>query len=128
MKNRLAGVLIGAVLGAAVGAKTDNPSWVDLGVRAGFEAGSLAFSRSMELEADHLGVFILHEAGYDMKAATDFHVRLRNYVASGVSTGVNGFLGFMSTHPPPERRIDKLIATEAQIQAGARSPSWMKKK
>ena len=127
MRNRLGGMLIGMAIGAAVGAKTENPDWVDLGARVGFETGNLVFSRSMELEADHLGMFILHEAGYDMSSATDFHVRMRNYEARGESTGIKGLLGFITTHPPPERRIDKMIATQAQIEAGAQRPSWKKK-
>lgn len=126
-RNRLGGMLVGAAIGAALGAKTDTPEWVDLGVRLGFESGNLVFSRSMELEADHLGMFILHEAGYDLSAATDFHVRMMNYVARGAPTGMKGLLGFISTHPPPARRIESLIVTQAQIEAGARRPAWKKK-
>lgn len=122
--NRLGGLLIGAAIGAAVGAKTDDPDLADLGARAGFEAGNLVFSRSMELEADHLGMFILHEAGYDVSAASHFHIRMMKLAARGSSTGAKGFLGFISTHPSPERRIDKIIATERLIQNGATSPRW----
>ncbi len=126
-RNRLGGMLIGAAIGAAIGAKTDNPEWVNLGVRVGFETGNLMFSRSMELEADHLGMFILHEAGYDLRRATDFHVRMMHYAARGATVGVKGLLGFIATHPPPERRIDNMIATQQLIEAGARRPAWKKK-
>ena len=127
MSNRLGGMLIGMAIGAAVGAKTDEPDFVSLGARVGFEAGNLVFSRAMELEADHLGMFILHEAGYDIRAASQFHIRMRNIQSGGATVGPKGLLGFISTHPPPERRIDKMIATEELIEAGVRRPTWKKK-
>ena len=127
MSNRVGGMLIGMAIGIAVGAKTDNPDFISLGEQVGIEAGNLVFSRSMELEADHLGMFILHEAGYDIRAASQFHIRMGNIQSGGATTGPKGLLGFISTHPSPERRIDKMIATEKLIAAGVRRPTWKKK-
>ncbi len=127
MRNALGGMLIGAAIGAMIGAKTDDPAWVDLGARIGFESGNLVFSRAMEIEADHLAMFIMHEAGYDIARATDFHVRMTRLQAQGASIGAKGLLGFISTHPPPDRRIDQMIATEQMIASGVRSPMWKKK-
>ena len=127
MANRLGGMLIGMAVGAALGAKNDNPDLIDVGGQVGIEAGNLVFSRAMELEADHLGMFILHEAGYDIKAASQFHMRMRKIQAEGATTGPKGILGFISTHPSPERRISKMIATEKLIMAGVRHPMWKNK-
>jgi len=124
--NRLGGMLIGAAVGAAVGAKKDDSRYVRLGAEAGVTVGSLVFSRSMELAADHFGLFIMHEAGYDVRAAAQFHIRMARLASSGSSTNPGGFLGFLSTHPPPERRVDKLIAAEEMISSGARRPIWKK--
>lgn len=122
--NRLGGMLVGTLIGAAVGAKRNDSSYIRLGARAGVTVGNLVFSRSMELAADQFGLFVMHEAGYDVKAASQFHIRIARLASRGASTNPGGPLGFLFTHPSPERRVDKLIAAEAMISSGARRPIW----
>ena len=83
----------------------------------------------MEAEADHLAVFILHEAGYDLKKGSMFFVRaLRkqaqlNYRHHGEGQQV---LGFLRTHPHHTDRLKEWVATEEMIASGHRSPLWKK--
>lgn len=60
----------------------------------------LPFSRSNELEADYIGLILMSKAGYDPKYSVDFWDRF----------GKNGPTPptFLSTHPNPETRRDKL--------------------
>lgn len=75
----------------------------------------LPFSRSHESEADELGLFIAAEAGYDPRAAAKLWRRM---AANG-----DGWPEFLSTHPDPERRANRLEqltpAAEAVRQAAA---------
>ena len=118
------GMLAGIAAGTYVGVKTENPDFVDLGAQIGYGVGTLVFSKSMELTADHFGMFILHEAEYDIRAAAQFHIRMMKLEAEGATSDEKGLLGFLHTHPSPERRIQKLMATEEMIFSGDRTPSW----
>ena len=118
------GLLAGIVAGTYVGVKTETPEFVELGAQIGYGVGTLVFSKSMELAADHFGMFIMHEAGYDIRAAAQFHIRMMKLEAEGATSDEKGLLGYLHTHPSPERRIQKLIATEEMIFSGDRAPSW----
>ena len=60
----------------------------------------------MELEADHFGRFIMDEAGYDVRAASHFHMRMMGMLADGATTDEEGILDIFRTHAAPERRIE----------------------
>ena len=123
-RNAALGMLAGIAAGTVIGAKTDNPDFIDIGAEVGAGIGSLVFSRAMEVAADHFGMFILHEAGYNVRSAAQFHIRLVKLQAAGAPTHAKGLLAFLGTHPSPERRIEKLIATEDMIAKGHRTPIW----
>ena len=135
--NSMAGMAIGAAIGTAIGvavAPKDSPAAGDIvtdigmaGLNAGVMMGQLAFSQRMELEADHLGLFILQEAGYNLGAASQFFLRMIHAQNSRTRSGDKGFFGIFRTHPTHEHRIQRLIATEKMIQQGARRPFWKKK-
>lgn len=61
----------------------------------------LPFSRSQESEADILGIRYMHEAGYDPRQAIPFWQRMQQ---SGGSRPPE----FLSTHPDPDNRIQRI--------------------
>lgn len=60
----------------------------------------LPYSRSNEVEADHLGLIFAYMAGYNPEAAITFWQRM--------SAGGQSIPEFMSTHPSDQTRINKL--------------------
>lgn len=72
-------------------------------VGMGSELGMLSFSRKHELEADEMGLIFMAMAGYDPRQAPIFWERMS--AAGGASPPE-----FLSTHPGPDRRIERLNA------------------
>lgn len=70
-------------------------------VGMGSELGMLSFSRKHELEADEMGLIFMAMAGYDPREAPVFWQRMS--AAGGQSPPE-----FLSTHPGPDRRIERL--------------------
>src|SRR5262249_32818808 len=64
---------------------------------------NLSHSRQQELEADHIGVFLMTFAGYDPEEAVRFWVRMQK--ATGQGRQVPAFL---SDHPSDRERIRKM--------------------
>jgi predicted Zn-dependent protease len=64
---------------------------------------ALPYSRTQELEADHLGLLYMARAGYDPREAIAFWERFQAY-----SRRQGRPPEFLSTHPLDERRIAKL--------------------
>jgi len=65
---------------------------------------ALPYSRTQELEADHLGLLYMARAGYDPRQAIAFWKRFADY--SRKHGGRQ--LEFLSTHPLDSRRIAEL--------------------
>lgn len=62
----------------------------------------LPFSRTHELEADHIGLILMAKAGYDPRTAVDFWQRM-------AAQGNNQYLpAFLSTHPTDTKRIEAI--------------------
>lgn len=61
----------------------------------------LPYSRSYENEADELGLYFMAMAGYDPREAPEFWGRM-------LEAGQSGVPEFLSTHPNPENRINRL--------------------
>lgn len=72
-------------------------------VGMGSELGMLSFSRKHELEADEMGLIFMAMAGYDPRQAPVFWERM-------ASAGGAVPPEFLSTHPGPDRRIERLNA------------------
>jgi predicted Zn-dependent protease len=70
-------------------------------VGLGSELGMLSFSRKHELEADELGLIFMALAGYDPRQAPVFWERMS-------ANGGGAPPEFLSTHPGPDSRIQKL--------------------
>ncbi len=62
----------------------------------------LPYSRLQESEADHLGIILMAQAGYDPKAAVSFWKRMSEQ-AKGKKP-----MEFLSTHPNDEKRIQQI--------------------
>ena len=63
----------------------------------------LPYSRTQESEADHIGLLLMAQAGYDPRVAIDFWERMEQ-------TSRGGSPEFFSTHPSHETRITQLHA------------------
>ncbi len=130
MRNVIGASLIGMAVGAVVGAATEDPDdgagWARLGQGIGTDVGIRVYSQAMENEADHLGLFILHDAGYNPKAASHFHMRLLNERRFVRNSKQQLGLLYMRTHPGSEERIQKLMSTEQMIESGHERPLWKK--
>jgi predicted Zn-dependent protease len=62
----------------------------------------LPYSRKQESEADHIGVMLMAQAGYDPAVAPDFWTRF------GAAKTADSTPEFLSTHPSDERRSENL--------------------
>ncbi|MDE0126096.1 MAG: M48 family metalloprotease [Bryobacterales bacterium] len=129
MQTIIVGTLVGMAAGAAAGAAaSDDPEDVADAAAIGAETGQLvgvrAYSQAMENEADHVGLFILREAGYEMGAASHLHMRFLNAARSASSGKEDPALLYIRTHPGSRERIQKLIGAECMIEAGHLRPLW----
>ena len=127
-QNSALATLTGLAVGAAVGAKTEDPKdlggWIRIGTNIGSRVGLRIYSQAMENEADHVGLFILNEAGYNVKAASHFHMRMLNARKFVRNRRDKANLLYVRTHPGHKERIQKLVATESLIEQGLRQPIW----
>jgi predicted Zn-dependent protease len=67
----------------------------------------LPFSRKQELEADHIGLDLMAQAGYDPREAIAFWQRMQARAGAG---GGGGLATFLSDHPSDVDRIARLEA------------------
>ncbi len=72
-------------------------------LNAGAQFGILKYSRTHESEADHLGVLMMAQAGYDPRESIRFWERMTQAAGSGRSPPE-----FLSTHPSHTTRIQDL--------------------
>jgi predicted Zn-dependent protease len=102
MNQALAGVA-GAAVGAVLTAEGYGAA-SDIGGSIASESikGAIVnpYSQKLELEADHIGMFIMADAGYNPELAVRFWERS---AAEG-----EGGLAFFSTHPSSGRRLESL--------------------
>jgi predicted Zn-dependent protease len=100
------GLVANGLLGGLQVAMGENPSLTRTiflqAVGFGGQVGMLRFSRDQELEADKLGLLFMAMAGYDPREAPGFWERMN------AGAGGAGVPEFLSTHPGPDRRIDRL--------------------
>lgn len=84
---------------------------VNQSFEAGAALGTKAFSQEYELESDTLGARITAAAGYDPVKGAMFFARPEDAKTAG------GRLSFWGTHPPDEKRLATVIATNEEIKA-----------
>lgn len=71
----------------------------------------LPFSRSQELEADHIGLLLMAAAGYDPRVAPQLYEKL------GELSGSSDLLQYVTTHPSGTKRGQRLRKTGTMEQA-----------
>jgi len=111
------GILAGVLGGGGEGSSQSLAALLGAGATVGLE---LPFSRKQELEADHIGLDLMAEAGYDPRAALDFWRRMQAQAGGG-----NGPT-FLSDHPSDANRIaelERLMPEALAIYEDGRSQS-----
>ena len=68
----------------------------------------LPFSRTMESEADYLGMGFMNLSGFDIKEPAKLWLRMMENQAGGIPE-------FMSSHPNPDNRSNKFLEWENEI-------------
>lgn len=92
-------------LSALAGIATQDNQYHDMVLQvfgAGGSLAVLAFSRSQESEADHIGIRYAAKAGYDPRAAITFWEKMAKQKGSAST------VKWLSTHPPDAQRISDL--------------------
>lgn len=101
------GMVANGLLGGLQAAMGQNPTLTQTiflqAVGFGGQVGMLKFSRDQELEADQLGLIFSSMAGYDPREAPEFWKRMEAKAGGGARPPE-----FLSTHPGPNRRIERL--------------------
>ena len=69
----------------------------------------LPFSRTMESEADYMGLAFMNMGGYNLEESVEVWKRMQ-------SNTKNRYPEFMSSHPSPENRIENLKSWDKEIQ------------
>lgn len=104
-------LILGAI--AVVAVANDpfaDPNLISDNVELGYALGQKAFSQEYELESDTLGTLIARSAGYDPIIGAKFFAR-------GEAPRVEDKrLSFWGTHPPDEKRLATVIATDNLIK------------
>ena len=128
MNNAGFGALMGTLAGVAIGAEIYTPGSTviedmgEAGYGIGSAVGSLAYTKEMEREADHVAVYIMHEAGYDLDAGRTLWVRLAREVQSGTPLGQRGLRGYFRTHPTTPARYAAWEKSTREVQSGQQRP------
>lgn len=103
-------------LGAIVSSQTQDEQTTQLAVGLGSLAAqgfvALPHSRSMELEADHVGTIYMARAGYDPRSAPKLWRKMTKLKEGGSKTPT-----FLSTHPSDGKRIERLEARMSEYVA-----------
>ena len=99
--ERMSHGLLAQGLGAIALGTGVNPQVVDLAAQAATLGVILPYSRTQEAEADHLGLLYMAQAGYDPREAINLW---QNFNAFGGDRPPE----FLSTHPAPGTRIERL--------------------
>jgi len=85
----------------AVGAATQSRELTELLATSATLGVTLPFTRDQESEADHIGLIYMARAGYDPRTAVELW---QNFADAGGNRPPQ----FLSTHPNPENRIERL--------------------
>lgn len=103
-------------LGAIVSSQTQDEQTTKLAVGLGSLAAqgfvALPHSRSMELEADHIGTLYMARAGFDPRSAPNLWRKMARLKEGGSKTPT-----FLSTHPSDGKRIERLEARMSEYLA-----------
>ena len=108
------GQLLGAVLGGGAGTAASNKLYEQLyGLGAGLVV--LSYSRSQESEADHIGLILMQNAGYDLDEGIAFWGRMAKATEGKRSGGPLD--KFLATHPASQERQAQIKKWIPEIKA-----------
>ncbi len=99
-----------AAVSAALGGGQGMAQVLGTGAQLGI---NMPAERRQELEADHMGLVLMHRAGYDPAAALAFWERM-----AAASSRSGAPPEFLSTHPADATRIQQLRQLIQQVRAG----------
>jgi beta-barrel assembly-enhancing protease len=103
-------------LKVAVQALLGNESpYLDYLVRNGSQLLSLKFTRDHERAADDLGWELLQNAQINPRGMLDFFAILKSETDAKGKVGLGPGAAFLSTHPTPQERIDRLEQKKAAL-------------
>ena len=130
-RGEIAGTLLGVLIAGKYGGNCTTSSCqegqqnlVRKTGAIGQKIGAVAYSPSMELEADHLGAFILDEAGYNLGSSIIGFVRMeRNRQRLGTSG--RSYISYFKTHPLSDERIAHYLRTQKDIANGKTIPKLL---
>ncbi len=106
VKSRTNTQLGATLLGTIISANGGSAQQVEEAANLGGFLGQRVYSKDHELQADVIGTYIAHQAGYDaLRGAQSF----RRFSGGG---------GFLSTHPASPQRLSTVEKTMARIRAG----------
>ena len=120
LTNALVGMLIGAGAIAALADSEGVPLQgqdLETAMELGGFIGSRVYSKDMEIEADHIAIYILKEAGYSTKAMRDAIIRLSRIKKKATYDKSIGKVGFLRTHPTDERRMAHILKTMEEVKS-----------
>ncbi len=129
--QQLAGALILGAVAAYAGAGSSDQYQaqqnVETAMDLGSSVGSVAYSRTYELEADMLGAYITESAGYNAEKGSLLFARREG----GNVAGANGAMSLWSTHPRSPERIATVRYAVADARAKKEAgqpmrPEWRK--
>jgi predicted Zn-dependent protease len=117
---------IGQVGALAAGAAAKRPD-VAMAAMSAYGVGvSLPFSRSQESEADHIGLRLMAQAGYDPREAVPFWERMsgcpRQLIDKACFRAKQNIPEFLSTHPSDVARINQIEAWLPEAMKYYRGP------
>ena len=123
-ENALQGAMVGMVAGIVAGAALYQPGMDgqyigDLG-QAGWDAGSqlgyIAYSPEMEIEADQFAMYVLAASGRRLSAGLDLIIRLHRGDVPDPVRRVDGWAGYLATHPAHDYRLAAMHTTLWNIE------------
>ncbi len=106
MSQRL--VVSGVLIGLGVAAQTSDEDWLKImgvGTQIGGSLYLLSFGRDQEMQADELGVRYMTRLGYNPMGLVRVMEMFREEESAGGRPPE-----FLSTHPAPQSRIDRLMS------------------
>lgn len=117
---------IGQVGALAAGAAAGRPDAAMAAMSAYGVGVSLPFGRSQESEADHIGLRLMAQAGYDPREAVPFWERMsgcpRQLIDKACFRAKQNIPEFLSTHPSDTSRIDQIEAWIPEAMKFYRGP------
>lgn len=110
-------VLLGAIAAGAAGTGSDAPMAVLAGGQGLLAQKSINFTRKDEVEADHVGIQTLANAGFNPDAMAAFFERMQDVLRTGAGAAADQTPSLLQTHPVTVLRISDAKARSSALKA-----------